>query len=78
MNIKHTINKLILFELESLGKITRSLKITYDPNMTNHAIERKYRHLDASGELIEDKDIIELIDKSIPILTTELIKLFCL
>ena len=74
MKLKKILNRLIIQELESLGKITKPLKVSFDIGMTDHAIDRKYRHLDTGGELIEDDDIIELMDKAVVFLTNKLIE----
>jgi len=68
MKYKQYIQQLIR---EELASITKPLKITYDLNLTKHASERKYRHAEF---MIKNKDIIDLIDKSISKLTMELIQ----
>jgi len=77
-NLKNFIKKIIKEELvkeaDSFKKLDVSIKITYDIQMTQHAIERKMRHLDDEGVIIKDKDIIDLIDKALPKLTTDMVK----
>jgi hypothetical protein len=74
MNLKETIDRIIIKELEHLATISKPVKITYDLELTDHAIERQLRHLEDKGIVIKDKEIINIIEKSIPILTNEFIE----
>ena len=57
-----------------MAKITKPLKIIFDIGLTDHAYDRKYRHFDEGGELIEDDSIIEIMDKAVILLTQKLIE----
>jgi len=65
----------ILIERETLGKITKNISIVFELEMTDHAVERQFRHLNQNGEgeIINKTDIKNLIDKAIPTLINALI-----